>query len=333
MFLRILVIALVTAIIAALLTGALITFLRQRALDVPNERSSHDVPKPRGGGLAIFGTFILVNLLLIPSLAVVQPFLPLIAGATLLIVISVLDDFYGLGPLPRFATQILAVVLGVTALNGTVFQGLLPPLIDKVLAGLIWLWFINLFNFMDGIDGLAAAETIFLGIGIFFFTSWPQPAILAAATLGFLIWNWAPAKIFLGDVGSIPLGYLFGGFLLSLAETRLTPSEPRLWAAALILPAYFLADATVTLVWRLYRGELIWQAHRQHFYQLAVQNGRSHRLVAGVVIGANVLLLGAAILSFRAPLYGVLCAILIVGVLMWWMVQKPGSIIRTKRPA
>ena len=313
---KILAYGLDTCILSTLLTWALINVLRQRVLDVPNERSSHQSPMPRGGGLAIFGAFILINLVAVPSLAFLQPFLPLIAGATLLIVISWIDDLYKLGPLPRLAAQIVAVIIGVMALQGRVFQGHLPVAIDAVLAGLLWLWFINLFNFMDGIDGLAAGEAIFIGIGIFILTGWPQPVVLSAAVLGFLFWNWGPAKIFLGDVGSVPLGFLLGAFLLQLAELGF-------WAAALILPAYFLTDATATLMKRLYRGELVWKAHRQHFYQLAVQNGRSHRLVAGVVMAANLLLVGAAILSIRYPLYGLFAAALIVGLLLWWMVQKP----------
>jgi UDP-N-acetylmuramyl pentapeptide phosphotransferase/UDP-N-acetylglucosamine-1-phosphate transferase len=316
---KILSYGILTCVLSALLTGALLTVLRRRVMDVPNERSSHTIPTPRGGGLAIFGAFILINMVLVPSLAILEPFLPLIAGTTLLIVISCIDDLYTLGPLPRFVTQILAVIIGVMALHGKVFQGLLPMPVDVVLAGLLLLWFINLFNFMDGIDGMAAGEAVFLGFGIFIFTNWPQPALFAAATLGFLFWNWNPAKIFLGDVGSVPLGFMFGAFLLQLAEAGF-------WAAALILPSYFLADATVTLIKRLYRGELVWQPHRQHFYQLAVQNGRSHRLVAGVVMGANLLLLGAAFMSVKFPLYGLLAAALVIGLLLWWMVQKPGAL-------
>jgi UDP-N-acetylmuramyl pentapeptide phosphotransferase/UDP-N-acetylglucosamine-1-phosphate transferase len=116
------------------------------------------------------------------------------------------------------------------------------------------------------------------------------PALLAAATLGFLVWNWAPAKLFLGDVGSVPLGYLLGWLLLDTAMN----GE---WAVALILPLYYLADATITLVKRAARGARLWQAHREHFYQRAVQGGASHSRVAAQVLACNAVLVVLAIIT------------------------------------
>ncbi len=114
--------------------------------------------------------------------------------------------------------------------------------------------------------------------------------MLAAATLGFLVWNWAPAKLFLGDVGSVPLGYLLGWLLLDTAMN----GE---WAVALILPLYYLADATITLVKRAARGARLWQAHREHFYQRAVQGGASHSRVAAQVLACNAVLVVLAIIT------------------------------------
>ena len=161
------------------------------------------------------------------------------------------------------------------------FQGWLPPALDMAAAALLWVWFVNLYNFMDGIDGLAGSETAAIGIGLALFAvvgTGGDPALaapaaaIAAAAIGFLVWNWAPARIFLGDVGSVPLGYLLGFLLLATAARGY-------WKFALILPLYFLADATITLLRRLARGERVWLPHREHFYQQAVQRGLGHAAV------------------------------------------------------
>jgi UDP-N-acetylmuramyl pentapeptide phosphotransferase/UDP-N-acetylglucosamine-1-phosphate transferase len=145
---------------------------------------------------------------------------------------------------------------------------------------------------MDGIDGIAGSEAAAIGIGLLLFGAvgtgqgWagaPFAAAVAAASLGFLVWNWAPARIFLGDVGSVPLGYLLGFLLLWAAAGGY-------WRIALILPLYFLADATITLLRRLLRGEPVWRPHRQHFYQRAVQRGLGHAAVVRRVIAVDIVL-------------------------------------------
>jgi UDP-N-acetylmuramyl pentapeptide phosphotransferase/UDP-N-acetylglucosamine-1-phosphate transferase len=147
---------------------------------------------------------------------------------------------------------------------------------------------------MDGIDGLAGSEAAAIGIGLVLYASVgmtrsPGLALLsaavAAAALGFLVWNWAPARIFLGDVGSVPLGYLLGCLLLGVTADGG-------WKIALILPLYFLADSTITLLRRLFRGERFWLPHRQHFYQRAAQRGLGHAEIVYRVIAADVLLVG-----------------------------------------
>jgi len=137
------------------------------------------------------------------------------------------------------------------------------------------------------------------------------PALLAAAMLCLLVWNWAPAKLFLGDVGSVPLGYLIGWLLLAAAADGA-------WAAALILPLYYLADATITLAWRAARGVKIWQAHREHFYQRAVQGGASHARVAAQVLACNAVLIVLAVVAARGSVWpallmsaGVVAALLV----------------------
>ncbi|MEQ8194752.1 MAG: glycosyl transferase, partial [Rhodospirillales bacterium] len=150
-------------------------------------------------------------------------------------------------------------------------------------------------NFMDGIDGIAGVETASLGGGIVavVLLAATDPALawigvtLIAGALGFLWWNWHPAKIFLGDTGSVPLGFVLGWLLLTLA------AEGQ-WAAAFILPLYYLADATLTLFRRALRGEKFWQAHREHFYQRAAQRGLGHAHVSLAILAGNVGLIALA---------------------------------------
>src|SRR5439155_431336 len=283
-------------LIACLGTRALIPLLRRAAvLDHPNERSSHEAPTPRGGGIAPVAAILFAWLALIAAGVSAPLLLIVLFGAALLAAISWIDDLRGMSPAMRLAAQFVAVCLGMIAAMpaGPVFQGWLMPGLDTLAAGLLWLWFVNLFNFMDGIDGLAGSEAAAIAIGLVLCSGFdagrdPGLAVLAATTaaamLGFLVWNWAPARIFLGDVGSVPLGYLLGFLLLDVAARGG-------WHVALILPLYFLADATLTLVRRLARGERVWQAHRQHFYQRAVQRGLAHAAVVRRVIAADLLLI------------------------------------------
>jgi len=286
----------------AALTGVVLRLLRRYAvLDRPSARSSHAAPTPRGGGLAVLAV-------LLPAWAAVGLAWPaagaggaalvgVLPGALLLAAVSWIDDLRGLDPRLRLAAHALAVGIGLAAMApAPVFQGLLPPWLDRLAAGLAWLWFVNLFNFMDGIDGLAASETACLGGGLALIAlvggaggaTAPLGLTLAAAGLGFLLWNRPPAKLFLGDVGSVPLGYLAGWLLLDAASAGA-------WAAALILPAYYLADATLTLAGRAGRGESVTEAHAEHFYQRAVRAGRSHGQVVLMVLAANAALIALAL--------------------------------------
>ncbi len=277
------------------------SLIRFEVYDRPSPRSSHEQAKPRGGGLALLPVLLIAWIAAASWLAAAPPgFWPVLSAAAVLAVLSWFDDLRGLPVVLRLAVQALAVGLGIVAMDGagSVFQGLLPPLLDRLAAGLLWLWFVNLFNFMDGIDGIAGVEAGSLSLGLVLVgtvAAWPGihvalPALLAAATLGFLVWNWAPAKLFLGDVGSVPLGYLLGWLLLVAAMNGA-------WAPALILPLYYLADATITLAKRAARGAKIWRAHREHFYQRAVLGGASHGRVAAQVLACNATLVVLAVLA------------------------------------
>ena len=311
-------------------TGAVLRMLKRRAfLDHPNARSSHSKPTPRGGGLAVVPVIIIAWLAAIPLGANLEATSICVIAAAALAALSWMDDLAGLSPQVRLAGHTVAIVAALATLpTGTnPLTGLVPWPGDLIIVALAWLWFVNLFNFMDGIDGIAATETITIGAGSALVASIggspaglvPLGLTAAAAALGFLWWNRPPAQIFLGDVGSVPLGLLLGGLLLFLANNGQG-------TAALILPLYYLADATLTIFGRAMRGERVWRAHRQHAYQLAVDGGRSHGAVIGRMGVVNVLLIGLAVLSTVKPAWALpslACAAIAVGALLLWMRRSP----------
>ena len=292
----------------------------RQILDEVNERSSHTRPTPRGGGLAVTPVLVLAWWAiagLTGTLA--EAWAPLLLALGLG-VLSWIDDLRDLPPLPRFAAGLVASALAVAVLpGGPVFQGWLPGWLDALAATLLLTWFVNLFNFMDGLDGITGTETAAIGLGLAVLVgsgAWPDPALGlqgAAALgvgLGFLALNWHPARIFLGDVGSIPLGLVLGWALLGLAAQGL-------WAPALILPAYYLADATLTLMRRAARGEKVWRAHKEHFYQKAHQRGLTHDRVVRRIAMANAALIGLAWAGAFWPFPAVAGAIVVVGGLLF----------------
>ncbi len=311
------------------LTGIALVILRRRAiLDLPNARSSHTVPTPRGGGWGLM-------LALLPfwlwatwrtgRLHDPQE-LALIGGALLLMTVSWIDDRRGLGAGVRFLAQFLAVGAAMVTLPGdlSITGGILPLVLDRLVAALIWLWFVNLFNFMDGIDGIAGGSAAAMGFGLMlvFLRHGPnqleafRAAMIVAVSLGFLYWNWNPAKIFMGDVGSVPLGFLLGFGLVRLAMDGAQ-------VPALIIALYYLADATITLLKRLKRGERVWQAHREHFYQRSTQLGRSHARTAKTAIMVQ---LALAMFGWLAEIWGwwmLIPAIILVLLLLRWMARPP----------
>lgn len=337
------IIAIVTTLASAAFVGLVrVQLLRRGILDRPNERSSHDVPTPRGGGLGLLAA-------LLPVWVAIPFFLPAApaanASATALWAIplaafflagvSWIDDIKTIGPLPRLGAQFAAALVGAFLIEGAVFQGILPGPLDLIVVTIGWVWFINLFNFMDGIDGISGVEAFMIGGGLLLIglvgtlpldATHGQALAIAAAAAGFLVWNWPPARIFLGDSGSVPLGYLLGWLLLSLAAGGA-------WQAAAILPLYYLADATITLVRRVARGEKFWHAHRDHFYQAAIRRGLSHARVSSAIAVVNLLLVGLALISVQAdlgplgPWLALLAAGILVALLLAWLAgpRKPAQ--------
>lgn len=332
--------AFLAAFTAALVgTGTAAMILRARAiLDHPNERSSHTAPTPRGGGIAT-SAVVIPAWGAIAGITAHEPATMMLVplAALVLAAVSWIDDLRGLNPMIRLAVQFAAAIVAVPVLapSGLVFQGLLPPIYDQAAAAVLWVWFVNLFNFMDGIDGIAATETASIGAGIFALAVIFPAAIadpgtalyaitIAAAALGFLRWNWEPAKVFLGDVGSVPLGYLLGFLLLSVAAQGQ-------WAAALILPLYYMADTGLTLLARLAAGEKVWQAHARHFYQRAARRFGSHAKVVRAIIAANLVLIALALLSTGFPWQAVAAAGAVVAVLLFHL-GALGAGAGTERP-
>jgi UDP-N-acetylmuramyl pentapeptide phosphotransferase/UDP-N-acetylglucosamine-1-phosphate transferase len=321
-------------ILALALTGFVKRALLRRALlDIPNDRSSHKIPVPRGGGWALL-------VILVPALIGAVVFLDsdtrhagLIAGVILLAGISWLDDRRHVSAMRRLSMHILAACLGSMAFSPQelMLGGAVPFWLDRTLMILGWAWFINLYNFMDGIDGITGTETISIALGLCLVMSAAAiedpfvaflTLILTGACLGFLAHNWHPARIFLGDVGSVPLGYLAGFLLLSLAVKGYL-------AAAIILPLYYLADSGITIGRRALRREKIWQAHREHFYQYASLGLGRHDGTVIMIAIANLGLIGAAMISVSQPFQGLGIAILIVAVLLGKL-HKAGSLIKAK---
>jgi len=265
---------------AALCFGLLLVLLplmRRYALAIPNARSSHKVPTPQGAGIGVMIATIVVAALawlVIGDLEDNTIFIVLAAAAGIAVVGAV-DDISPVGVLPRLLLQAAAVTAVLVTLPDDLrIVSMLPLWLERLALGVGALWFVNLTNFMDGIDWITAAETIpitaFIVILCFMGdSSFPEGMValaLCGAMIGFAPLNRPIAKMFLGDVGSLAIGLLLAWMLIGLALRGNI-------VAALLLPLYYLADATVTLLRRLSRGEKIWVAHRTHFYQQATRNG------------------------------------------------------------
>lgn len=262
---------------------------RQSILDIPNERSSHITPTPRGGGIVFTALFL--------AIAGLMPFFfpeemplwaSLLGGGVLIAAAGWIDDRRGLSASLRLAVHALAVLWVLFKLGGMPnlslgFRSLHLGLFGHALALLGGVWMINLYNFMDGIDGLAAGEAVIVA-GAAGILTWGTPVsltlfALAAAVLGFLIWNSPPAKVFMGDVGSGFLGFAFFVFALYTENTNTLPLLT--WA---VLVSVFAVDATLTLVKRIREKKRLSDAHRDHLYQQFIKMGYSHLAVTGAVL-------------------------------------------------
>jgi len=301
-----LVLAIAAALSAALIL-ALRPYLARYALARPNARSSHTLPTPQGGGIAVVAAALVsvwLGMVLSPALADGKgQLLALSLAAILLALVGAIDDIRGLGPAPRLLMQLIAVGFVIAALPADFsIVPQLPTTFERALLLLGGVWFVNLVNFMDGIDWMTVAEVAPITAGAVMLgaigATSPGAVLVALALLGAIVgfapFNRPVAKLFLGDVGSLPTGLMLGWIMLQLAGRGHV-------AAALLLPLYYLADATVTLGRRLLRREAIWEAHRTHFYQRARERGFSVPEIVVRVFVLNVALAVLALVSAIEP--------------------------------
>jgi Fuc2NAc and GlcNAc transferase len=271
---------------------------KRRIFDIPNVRSLHDNPTPRGGGLAIvISWYVGITFLFFFDKIDKELYFALLSGI-LLAVVSLIDDIIGLKPSLRLMIHF------ITATGAFFFIGQLRPLIIPSLeinyplliypfaiVGMVW--FINLFNFMDGVDGFASTEAIIISAMLFVYSGNVVPALLIACIAGFLFWNWPKAKIFMGDVGSTQLGFIL--VVLGVYFHNTFKFSIINW---MMISSPFWFDATLTLFRRWKAGDRLSQAHRKHAYQRIVQAGFSHRKVDIYLILINLLII-AFILIYR----------------------------------
>ena len=290
------------ALISASMTHLLHPLLTRYALAKPNMRSSHQRSTPQGGGLAVIAATIgLASLLAVSVGGITSSFrsdlLGLFSATLLVALVGAADDISAVPVGARLLLQAIAVALVISTLSADLsIIPLMPAWAERAMLFAGMLWFVNLANFMDGIDWMMVAEVVPVAAGLALvglLGALPAYAVVVAlallgAMLGFAPFNRPLAQIFLGDVGSLPIGLLLGWLLVLLAGRGHV-------AAALLLPLYYLADATMTLLRRLVKGEKIWQAHRTHFYQRATDNGFAVLDIVRRVFALNMGLLALAL--------------------------------------
>jgi UDP-N-acetylmuramyl pentapeptide phosphotransferase/UDP-N-acetylglucosamine-1-phosphate transferase len=307
----------VAAVLSAVCINAIHPLLIRYAMARPNARSSHKVPTPQGAGIAVISVTLLVAGCSIASLSVsATPALWVLFAATILIAtIGAIDDLRPISVTPRLLLQAVSIAAILFALPPTLqITPDLPLWIERGLLLLAALWFVNLVNFMDGLDWITVAEVIPITAALVLIGFSGQlplstaliAAALCGATLGFAPFNRPVAKMFLGDVGSLPIGLLLAWCFLQLAYAHHL-------AAAILLPLYYLADATVTLLRRLAKREPVWLAHRSHFYQRATDNGFAVIEVVRTVFVLNIGLATLAGLSIYLHSSGADAALLVLG--------------------
>jgi UDP-N-acetylmuramyl pentapeptide phosphotransferase/UDP-N-acetylglucosamine-1-phosphate transferase len=294
--------AIFAVVAAAMLSAGIIWAIRpwllRHALAKPNARSSHRIPTPQGAGIAVIGATLAVAgaIVACPNTANLNVPVAIFAASLFMAIVGFADDVKSIAVLPRLILQAVAIgAILFTASNDLRIVPACPLWIERGLLLLAGLWFVNLANFMDGLDWMTVAEVVPITGAMVLLGSFgeiPASATIIAAALcgamvGFAPFNRPVAKVFLGDVGSLPIGLLLGWCLLQLAYNQQI-------AAALLLPLYYLSDATVTLLRRLVRGEPFWAAHRSHFYQRATDNGFTVLRVVSEVFALNI---GLAVLA------------------------------------
>ena len=302
-----LTIVLAAVVFSAGLIVALGPWLARYAVAKPNPRSSHKAPTPQGGGIAIIGATLVVSgaALFFSASANVHawPLLVILAAVLLITAVGVMADKHPIAPAPRLVLQTFAVAAVLATLPPELrLLPVLPWWGERILLLIGTLWFVNLVNFMDGLDWMTVVEVVpitaaLAALGFLGYLPRENTVFslaLCGAMIGFAFFNRPVAKLFLGDVGSLPIGLLLGWLLLMLAGSGAR-------TAAVLLPLYYLADSTITLFRRAVRSEPVWQAHRSHFYQRATDNGFRVIAVVARVWAVNLSLAALALATILLP--------------------------------
>ena len=303
----VLAILIAAAVLSASLIVALGPWLARYSVAKPTARSSHKLPTPQGGGIAVVAATAATSggaLYFSPAASANAPSLTLLFCAVVLIAaVGVMADKHPIAPAPRLMLQAFAVLAALSVLRPELrLLPVLPWWSERILLVIATLWFVNLVNFMDGLDCMTVVEVVpisgaLAAIGLIGLLSWQDVVMslaLCGATIGFAFFNRPVAKLFLGDVGSLPIGLLLGWLLIVLAGNGGR-------TAAVLLPLYCLADSTITLLRRAVRSEPVWQAHRSHFYQRATDNGFRVIEVVARVWAVNLALAVLALATILLP--------------------------------
>ena len=295
--------------------------LRKSLIDIPNERSSHTVPKPRGGGIAIVITwFLCIVFLFINHNIPGGLFFALLCGLPVSL-IGLLDDILKIDPRIRFLIQISAAAGAVLLLGGLShidlgFEIISFPVVLSILAVVGIVWSTNLFNFLDGIDGYASAEMIFIGLSAFLLMGSVPPLYLAAMTAGFLIWNWQPAKIFMGDAGSMLLGFSIATLMILFGE-----KIPRWWMASIVVFGLPILDTAVALVRRFINKRPLFLSDRGHIYDQMIDRGIPLKKTVAICYGLAAIYAAIGILMSqirtRYALIVYIVVFLVSGIVVW----------------
>jgi UDP-N-acetylmuramyl pentapeptide phosphotransferase/UDP-N-acetylglucosamine-1-phosphate transferase len=295
------------AVFSAVLIAALWPWLDRYAVARPNPRSSHKTPTQQGGGIAVIGATLITSggVLFFFGTANTNlwPLVVLFAAVLLIAAVGVMADKRPIAPAPRLVLQTFAAAAVLATLPPELrLLPVLPWWGERILLLVGTLWFVNLVNFMDGLDWMTVVEAVpiagaLAAFGQLGYLPWQDTVIslaLCGATIGFAFFNRPVAKLFLGDVGSLPIGLLLGWLLLVLAGNGGR-------TAAVLLPLYYLADSTITLLRRAIRGEPVWQAHRSHFYQRATDQGFRVIQIVARVFAVNLALAALALATILLP--------------------------------
>lgn len=295
--------------------------IRIKIMDIPNARSSHTIPTPRGGGIAVAGAwFTAIGYMFFFGDSISSSLFYALLSGTILVIAGILDDIWSISPKIRLVAQLISAGLALFFLGGMkridlgfyVYENIwiLTPL-----AFIAIIWFINLFNFLDGIDGYLSCEVIFITIATGFMFKNGYALAMASATLGFLFLNWPKAKIFMGDVGSTLLGFNIA--IIALYSQDINACSMLVWV---MLSSLFWFDATLTLFRRIRNKEQLMVSHRKHAYQRIVQAGFSHQKTLFYSIGINIVILLLVLLSLKYK--QLLVPMLVVNILFLYVIDK-----------